>query len=87
MARTSSGACTCAASRRAAGLPEKDSVIGTLPPATHAQRSRLIFQANGGTKDARIDVLPNGQILWIEGTPAEKDYTSLDEISFAAAGS
>ncbi len=72
---------------RTAGLPEKDSVIGTLPPATHAPPNRAIFQANGGTKDSRIDVLPNGQILWIEGTPAEKDFTSFEGISFTAAGS
>ena len=69
------------------GLPTSNSVIGTLPPSTHAPPARLIFQANGGGADARIDVLPNGQILWINGTTGEKDYTSLSEISFYAAGS
>ena len=69
------------------GLPTSNSVIGTLPPSTHAPPARLIFQANGGGADARIDVLPNGQILWINGTTGEKDYTSLSEISFYAVGS
>jgi hypothetical protein len=72
---------------RTAGLPENESVIGTLPPSTHAPPARMIFQGNGGAADARIDVLPNGQILWINGVTAEKDYTSLSEISFYAAGS
>ena len=72
---------------RTDGLPAPNSVIGTLPPGTHAPPARLIFQANGAIADARIDVLPNGQILWISGTTAEKDYTSLSEISFYAAGS
>ena len=66
---------------------EKDSVIGTLPPSTHAPPARLIFQANGGAADSRVDVLPNGQILWNNGATDEKDYTSLDGISFYAAGS
>lgn len=72
---------------RTAGLPESDSVIGTLPPGTHAPPSRMIFQANGGAADARVDVLPNGQILWNNGVAAEKDYTSLDGIAFYAEGS
>ena len=71
---------------RTAGLPEADSVIGTLPPATHAPPTRTIFQANGGAADARVDILPNGQILWMNGVTAETDYTSLDGISFYAAG-
>ena len=72
---------------RTAGLPEPNSVIGTLPPSTHAPPNRAIFQANGGAKDVRIDVLPNGQILWMEGPTAEKDFTSLEGISFSATGS
>jgi hypothetical protein len=72
---------------RTDGLPATNAVIGTLPPSTHAPPARMIFQANGGSTDARVDVLPNGQILWVNGTAAEKDYTSLSEISFYAAGS
>lgn len=68
------------------GLPANNQVIGTLPPATHAPAARLIFQANGAAADARVDVLPNGQILWINGVAGEKDYTSLSDISFYAAG-
>jgi hypothetical protein len=71
---------------RGAGLPVKDSVIGTLPP-THSPPARMIFQANGGASDARVDIAPNGQILWNNGATDEKDYTSFDGISFYAAGS
>jgi hypothetical protein len=71
---------------RTDGLPPAGSVIATLP-STHAPPGRMIFGANGGPADSRVDVLPNGQVLWIGGTAVEKDYTSLDQISFAPAGS
>lgn len=66
---------------RTDGLPPAESPIGTLP-ATHAPPARMIFAANGGAADTRIDVLASGQVRWVNGTAAEKDYASLDGISF-----
>lgn len=57
---------------RSVGLPVKDS------------RARMIFQANGGASDARIDIAPNGRIPRNNGATDEKDYTSFDGISYAA---
>jgi len=69
---------------RTDGVPPASSPIGTLP-AGYRPAKRLIFPANGGTTTTRIDIAPNGQVIWIQGTAAEKDYTSLDAISFAPA--
>ena len=69
---------------RTDGLPPSSSPIGTLP-AGYRPPKRLIFAANGGGETVRVDVLPNGQVLWVRGTVNEKDYTSLDTVSFAPA--
>jgi len=69
---------------RTDGVPPASSPIGTLP-AGYRPSKRLIFPANGGAASARVDVAANGQVIWIQGTAGEKDYTSLDAISFAPA--
>jgi hypothetical protein len=69
---------------RTDGLPPASSPIGTLP-AGYRPAKRIIFGANGGGQGARVDVAPNGQVIWISGTAKEKDFTSLDMISFVPA--
>jgi hypothetical protein len=69
---------------RTDGLPPASSPIGTLP-AGYRPAQRTIFSSSGGKTSARVDIAPNGQVIWVEGTLAEKDYTSLDAISFATA--
>lgn len=66
---------------RTDGLPT-NSPIGTLP-AGYRPEKRLIFASVGGPASTRVDVLPNGEVHWQGGTAAEKDYTSLDTISFS----
>jgi hypothetical protein len=67
---------------RTDGLPPAKSPIGTLP-AGYRPAKRMIFGANGGSSSTRVDVAPNGQVIWVNGTIGEKDFTSLDMISFA----
>ena len=69
---------------RTDGVPPATSPIGTLP-AGYRPATRLIFPSNGGARSARVDVAPNGQVIWVQGDAPEKDYTSLDAISFAPA--
>lgn len=69
---------------RTDGLPPTRSPIGTLP-AGYRPPKRMIFAANGGPQTIRVDVGANGQIIWVNGTINEKDFTSLDTISFAPA--
>jgi hypothetical protein len=65
---------------RTDGLPTQ-SPIGTLP-AGYRPPKRLIFGSGGGAASVRVDVLPNGEVTWVQGTAKEKDYASLDAISF-----
>ena len=67
---------------RTDGLPPASNPIGTLPTG-YRPSTRLIFSSNGGPASVRVDVAPNGQIIWMAGKLAEKDYSSLDQISFA----
>jgi hypothetical protein len=67
---------------RTDGLPPASSPIGTLP-AGYRPPKRLIFGSSGGPESIRVDIAPNGQVIWVVGTINEKDYTSLDQISFA----
>jgi hypothetical protein len=69
---------------RTDGLPPAKSPIGTLPVGYRPPK-RLIFAVNGGPQVTRVDVAANGQVIWISGTANEKDFTSLDTISFAPA--
>lgn len=69
---------------RTDGLPPPGSPIGTLPVG-YRPAKRNIFAANGAGESVRLDVYPNGQVIWVRGTVDEKDYASLDTISFAPA--
>jgi hypothetical protein len=69
---------------RTDGLPPAKSAIGTLPVGFRPAK-RTIFAVNGGPQVARVDVAANGQVIWVSGTIGEKDFTSLDTISFAPA--
>jgi hypothetical protein len=69
---------------RTDGLPPARSPIGTLP-AGYRPAKRMIFGSNGGAQVTRVDVAPSGQIIWVSGKIGEKDFTSLDMISFAPA--
>jgi hypothetical protein len=69
---------------RTDGLPPARSAIGTLPVG-YRPAKRMIFAVNGGPQVARVDVAANGQIVWFSGNTGEKDFTSLDAISFAPA--
>ncbi len=61
-------------------VPVKDDVIGTLP-AGYRPKTRKIFAVGSGSP-GRVDVAPNGNVIWIYGGTAERDYTSLETISF-----
>jgi hypothetical protein len=61
-------------------VPVKDDVIATLP-AGYRPKARMVFAAGSGTP-GRVDVATNGNVIWIYGGTVEKDYTSLDTISF-----
>lgn len=44
----------------------------------------MLFTVGGGEPQptARIDVYPDGQVIWVVGAINEPDYTSLDEIAY-----
>jgi hypothetical protein len=66
------------------GLPTANDVIATIP---YAPSERLPFDvAVGETFGAgRVDVLNNGQVVWITGSVTEPDYVSLATVAFAVA--
>lgn len=43
----------------------------------------MLFTVGGGEPQstARIDVFPDGQVIWVVGPINEPDYTSLDQIA------
>jgi len=51
-------------------------------PSYCRPRSRLIFNVNNNGKTARVDVLKNGQVVWIAGGRSHK-WLSLTGINFA----
>jgi len=58
-------------------------VIATLP-AGYRPTERLLFpvgDAVGGWA-SRVDVMPNGDLLWISGGTTETDFTTLSTIGF-----
>jgi len=69
---------------RTDGLPPAKSAIGTLPVG-YRPAKRAIFAVNGGPQVTRVDVAANGQVIWVSGNASEKDFTSLDTISFVPA--
>jgi len=65
----------------AAKVNKQGDHIATLP-AHCRPRVRLSFTTAAGTKPARIDVLPDGSVLWDAAAPGR--WLSLDNIRFAA---
>ena len=71
-----------------AGAAVGGEVIAVLP-AGYRPPARMTFAVvSGGPTDVygRVDVLANGELMWIAGGPADADFTSLDSISFWTDG-
>jgi hypothetical protein len=66
------------------GLPAVNDVIATLPYAP-VERLPFIVAVGEGFGPGRVDVLTNGQVIWVAGTVAEADYVSLATVVFAVA--
>lgn len=60
--------------------PGSGSVIATLPGHLRPAK-RHIFNLNSHDKTSRVDVLPNGQVVWVYRAPA-RDWVSLNGIRF-----
>lgn len=58
-------------------------VLATLP-AGYRPAKRMIFSVNNHDRDARVDVLPDGRILWVAGGK-NHGWISLSGIAFPAA--
>jgi hypothetical protein len=58
--------------------------IATLPEACRP-RARLIFNLNNHARTARVDVLPDGRILWVAGG-ADSGWISLDGLVLVPGG-
>jgi hypothetical protein len=63
--------------------PGHAQVIGVLP-AGYRPATRMLFGSAGGNNDAfaALNVDPDGSIVWLTGSPAERNYTSLNTIAF-----
>ncbi len=59
------------------------SVLATLP-AGYRPAKRMVFSVNNHDRDARVDVLPDGRILWVTGGK-NHGWISLSGIVFPAA--
>lgn len=53
-------------------------------PAGYRPPEKMLFTVGGGEPQstARIDVFPDGQVIWVVGPINEPDYTSLDQIAY-----
>lgn len=60
--------------------PGAGNVIATLPAHLRPAK-RHIFNLNSHDKTSRVDVLPNGQVIWVYRAPA-RGWVSLDGIRF-----
>ena len=60
--------------------PGAGNVIATLPNHLRPAK-RHIFNVNSHDKTSRVDVLPNGQVIWVHRAPA-RGWVSLDGIRF-----
>ena len=69
---------------QANGLPSASPIIAVLP-AGYRPKGREIFSTLGGQPDGviRVDVLPDGSILWNGGPNAENDFVTLAGLTFA----
>jgi hypothetical protein len=67
------------------GIPAKGDVIATLPAGYRPTAHALFAVAAGGPGNiyGRVDVFPNGQIQFQQGSAAEGDFSALDTISFS----
>ena len=65
------------------GAPVGGDVIAKLP-AGYRPPARMIFPTatGGGNVYGRVDVLANGDVVWVAGSAAEADYSSLNVIGF-----
>jgi hypothetical protein len=68
------------------GVPAADDVIAALP-ADYRPAMRSLFVVGAGASSVgqaygRVDVLANGNVVWITGGAGEGDFTSLETISF-----
>jgi hypothetical protein len=66
------------------GVPASLEVIGTLPPGYRPPAKALFAVAAGAATDiyGRVDVYPNGDIVFVAGSTVDADFTGLDTISF-----
>jgi hypothetical protein len=65
------------------GLPADSKIIAVLP-AGYRPKLRHVLTSNGGNPDAytRVDILPDGSLMWVLGPNAETDFTTLTGLSF-----
>jgi hypothetical protein len=66
------------------GVPASLDVIGTLPPGYRPPARTLFAVGAGAATDiyGRVDVYPNGDIVFVVGSTIDADFTGLDTISF-----
>jgi hypothetical protein len=66
------------------GLPSQSPIIAVLPVG-YRPSNREIFSTLGGAPDGtiRVDVLPDGSVLWNGGPNAESDFVTLAGLTFA----
>ena len=65
------------------GVPALGDVILTLPEGYRPAKV-LVFVVHTGEPNGvgRVDVWPDGRVLWISGQTGGTDYTSLSSIAF-----
>lgn len=67
-----------------AGAPVGGDIIGTLPDGYRPLHELVFVVATGEpAASGRVDVFPNGDLVWFQGQVGEPDFTSLDGIEFA----
>jgi hypothetical protein len=66
------------------GLPAQSPIIAVLPTG-YRPAKRQVLVSYGGNPDtaARVDVLPDGSVLFVVGPTAEMDYVTLSGLSFS----
>lgn len=67
---------------RPGSTPAQDQVIAELPPGYRPKRSRLFAVQAGSGGPGRVDIAPDGSIIWYYGGTGVPNYTSLEGISF-----
>jgi hypothetical protein len=65
-------------------VPSNGEVIATLPVGYRPQYRILVLAMTGSpTAVGRLNVLTNGQIVWVDGATGESDFTSLNGVTFS----